>query len=443
MRGRIIAVLAVATAVAGTGIYWYSPRYALQRLQTALTEQDVAALERYVNWERGRDGLRSDVTGALGAGDAAIGPVVVSAVVDDVASPQSLLKLLGDQAARALVIEEMGFTAVDAFSAVAGPGARARVDMVRDGLTWKVVHVALPRDFLAGLAKSARLQAAAASPGLPAGEAIKNEAEALAKLRAINVRGSRLEIREETGCEFHDKCNTLFLDNVRVASNAFVHFAALYPGQAAPEIVVFTTRDTGNCCLPAPGLLDLMASPAFTAKDLPIVYNTLAITRLDGRLVLFGTSTSDKNKLGDVLRLTLVYDRSRGLVYAKAFDGVADYAPLIGKHPFDLMKNDEARKPFVALLGDGFRDFRERLSVASEMKLVDYRYLTGSGCLPHSCTSDEGAFALDIASGKVWVAWLTDGKPHVKGDTPFKGDEAILPRRILDAWLKSKGFAFK
>jgi hypothetical protein len=113
MARRWIATATFCIAAVAAGAYWYSPRHALNSLQVAMAEQDVVALERYVDWARVRDGLRSDITGALTVnaardvrGDspgaavgsvlvAALGPTVVGFLGDQAISPRGALMILG------------------------------------------------------------------------------------------------------------------------------------------------------------------------------------------------------------------------------------------------------------------------------------------------------------------------------------------------------------
>lgn len=170
MTRRTLAALVLTVAVLAGAAYWYAPRQALSGLEAALAERDVVGLERHVDWRRVRDGARADVTGYLTANAAgsvggghtgmavgsmlaaAVGPPVVTFLVDHVVSPQGAIKLAAyreqaDGRKLALAVERMEFTALDEFTVWvrwSDQLASARLVMAPEGLRWRVVRVVLP-----------------------------------------------------------------------------------------------------------------------------------------------------------------------------------------------------------------------------------------------------------------------------------------------------------
>ncbi|TAL01012.1 MAG: DUF2939 domain-containing protein [Rhodospirillaceae bacterium] len=165
-RGLLVAV-ALCTFLSAA--YWYSPRYSLKQLQTSLATSDVIGLERYIDWPSVRDGLRTDLTAAFlektsarsdnnlsSAFAAALGPAVVTYVVDTFTSPQALIKLAEKQKAEtagpdSLTVASAEFTALDEFTIVFGKPVdqqTIRAVMQRDGFHWKITRISLPTNLL-------------------------------------------------------------------------------------------------------------------------------------------------------------------------------------------------------------------------------------------------------------------------------------------------------
>ncbi len=75
------------------------------------------------------------------------------------------------------------------------------------------------------------------------------------------------------------------------------------------------------------------------------------------------------------------------------------------------------------LLGDAeYADFQQRMVVQMPITVAD-KTVFMSACMPHSCTFEEAAIAIDIATDKIWVCLLKDGKISTKTD----GDMATAP----------------
>jgi hypothetical protein len=191
MRSWVGAVVAVVAAAAG-GLYWQSPRWALLSIQQAIVDKDIIPLERYIDWARVREGLRSDLAGALMARTiadskdgspgaalgsalvAAVGPAVINGLVDSLVTPAGLIGLIAQREQQqggrlTLVVDRMAFSAIDEFTVWvggAGQNGLVRIVMVWDGLHWKVVRVAMPPDLITAMAPPAR-PAAAAAPTAP------------------------------------------------------------------------------------------------------------------------------------------------------------------------------------------------------------------------------------------------------------------------------------
>ena len=89
----------------------------------------------------------------------------------------------------------------------------------------------------------------------------------------------------------------------------------------------------------------------------------------------------------------------------------SQYKPLISEHPDKFFDDKAAREQLAKLLGlDRFRALRDNMQVASQSKLLDYRYLVLIGCMPHNCGDSYGAVVVDTTNDNLWWVSVVDGK---------------------------------
>jgi general secretion pathway protein G len=168
--GVVLAVVILAGIF--RGCYWFSLVASLNGLEAGVRERDVVKLEKYVDWPRVREQVRSDLhafvmaqvfkdakTGEEGGLSSSIGtllavavaPAVIDRVVDGFVTPQSLVRLLTERPPSEqpdLTFVREGFTDLDEYTLLLGASAparpRIRAILRRDGITWRVVRVVFP-----------------------------------------------------------------------------------------------------------------------------------------------------------------------------------------------------------------------------------------------------------------------------------------------------------
>jgi hypothetical protein len=86
-----------------------------------------------------------------------------------------------------------------------------------------------------------------------------------------------------------------------------------------------------------------------------------------------------------------------------------DLSKYIGEHPTQVLEEASVAEKFRVLLGADYARFVDSLSVSTELELMGEHYF-GSGCAPHVCNIEEGAFTIHKSTGKVVAAQLTEGK---------------------------------
>jgi hypothetical protein len=95
---------------------------------------------------------------------------------------------------------------------------------------------------------------------------------------------------------------------------------------------------------------------------------------------------------------------------AAARDRDVDLDKYVGKHPDrQFLALTAVHDPLAKLLGKRLDKFLRALEVTAPMEQVG-RDLVASGCMAHNCTVEQSAFAIDLDSGKVVAASITEGK---------------------------------
>jgi hypothetical protein len=168
---RAALAIAVLAGVVG-GCYWLSLVASLRGLEIGMRERDVVKLEKYIDWPRIREQIRSDLRafvmtqvvkegkkGEEGGWDSSIGtllagavaPAMIDRVVDGLVTPESLVRLLAEKSPSEqpeLTFAREGFTDFDEYTLRLGTSApthpRIRAILRRDGITWRVVRVVFP-----------------------------------------------------------------------------------------------------------------------------------------------------------------------------------------------------------------------------------------------------------------------------------------------------------
>jgi hypothetical protein len=153
----------------GGGCYWLSLVASLNGLEAGIKERDVVKLDKYIDWARVREQVRSDLhafvmtqvfkeakggeekglafsIGTLLAG--AVAPAMIDRVVDGFVTPQALIRLLTEKPPSEqtdLTFDREGFTDLDEYTLLLGASGptrpRIRAILRRDGITWRVVRV--------------------------------------------------------------------------------------------------------------------------------------------------------------------------------------------------------------------------------------------------------------------------------------------------------------
>jgi S1-C subfamily serine protease len=266
----------------------------------------------------------------------------------------------------------------------------------------------------------------------------------------IDTPAGLLAVRREGKpiCDF-GSCSVVRLGTQVLDHDWTAGLIGAYPSGRQPKFVAYYTHGGGSCCLPSVTLVDVDATPAFSLGGLFLQSDHLDLTIAELGSGLFQLSGDDgeRNKLGDSLSTTYLYDQRRRLVWEKPERGVPDYSDLIGAYPHDFLGDAVRRSPLLKVVGeDAYGAFRDHIGVAVPMSLEDRRWLVGRGCVPHACGSYEGLFAIDVRTGKV-LAIQRDIEPNASLPTVkiwSDYDSAATARlyglrNAVDKWLETSG----
>jgi hypothetical protein len=107
----------------------------------------------------------------------------------------------------------------------------------------------------------------------------------------------------------------------------------------------------------------------------------------------------------------------------------SDLTRYIDEYPVTLMKVASVKSRLKTLLGRRYSDFVISIQVQAPMTKVG-DFLLASGCMPHVCTINEAAFAIDLKIKRIHAAIYEKDRPTKY----FNEDKAPTPQVLLD-WV--------
>jgi serine/threonine protein kinase len=87
-----------------------------------------------------------------------------------------------------------------------------------------------------------------------------------------------------------------------------------------------------------------------------------------------------------------------------------DLRKYVGTYPFEkFLRLPEIKIPLERVLDGHMEEFKSRFGVLSPIEMVD-RDLFASGCREHDCSDNEACFSINVDTGEVVAATLTNGE---------------------------------
>ena len=167
--------------------------------------------------------------------------------------------------------------------------------------------------------------------------------------------------------------------------------------RTGPLFIVFGVANT--CAFEPDGGKSPFPSPAEIANTAPEIMRAGILAQAQAKAATASVSNSPST-----------IPQVPGALVAPAGSGGTDLSTLVNKQPDQAFENPVLKTKFVALLGEKLKDFKDRLFGVAGPIWFDGHYYVGSGCIPHSCRSDDAIFSVDKESGHVVAAIVTDGK---------------------------------
>jgi hypothetical protein len=224
--------------------------------------------------------------------------------------------------------------------------------------------------------------------------------------------------------------NEAFLNDRSIVQNDYVHLYKALPNEEKPELVILANTCSGTACtFNELTVVDLSTTPPVFNSEICVPYDGLGSGAKDDLIRIsyskdmlkIDTETCDKNKFGDQRKASYIYDRK---IHALYRDGDFDKSLLgfANQHPDVLFsENSIYRQNLVSLLGDQFRDVRDRLGMSDSLQIKEGKYLFTSGCMRHACgtSDDQAVLIIDLRTKEAWAAWTDSGIVHFRLTRPL------------------------
>ena len=255
-----------------------------------------------------------------------------------------------------------------------------------------------------------------------------------------------VEVREATGAECGtdlSECKAVEVGGKVIVSDSIASVDAVFPSSGRPQMLSLSTATGGNACCWETYILDVSRSSPILMKHFSF---TTKILSSKEEVIFF--SPMDDDELGDPTMGTYRYPLGTGKpILVKRFS-IYTSSPLDQKkYPWDVLGDPKFRGPILTIVGRSyFHKFRNALGVASQtdLRIIQGRYIVGSGCMPHDCGSHRGIFVIDQSEKLAWCAEYSEGYPAsaLGPGEPTWGKlwgvlrpEDITPKNLISDWL--------
>ena len=220
--------------------------------------------------------------------------------------------------------------------------------------------------------------------------------------------------------------NTVLQDDLQVA-----RFLIAFPA-GSPQLVVVFQGYGGSSGYAETTLYDVAATKP-QVGPFPVLADGASIESVaGGDFLISGFAVDETDDKGDhKVPIQFIYNPSHRMIVAKQHQGAFDYTTMVKRLPTDIFDNEKAREPLVAALGPNFKAFRTIAVMYDENRLIDGRYLIGSGVA--KADQNGSFFAIDIAKGAVFAEWQGESGRQSAG-TRF---ENASVKGARDEWEQS------
>jgi hypothetical protein len=250
--------------------------------------------------------------------------------------------------------------------------------------------------------------------------------------------------------EYLDRCQIVALNGRILFADFAAYVSAVYPSQSNPSLVSITTATGGNACCRENYILDFTSPSVSIIKGFGFDKN---IFQAEGGVIF--SQYGEDDDLGD--KTVTLYKYNFGLGTPKLLRRFPEYSttPLSQKKfPWDVLSDPEIRRPLLLAVGAAyFSKYRINLGVSSadQLRIVDDRYIVGSGCMPHSCNTMGGFFVIDQRRQVAWGLERVNEWGPLDSTSPGPGTAKLwgvlkkrdaVPVKLIGAWIKENNVAW-
>ena len=127
------------------------------------------------------------------------------------------------------------------------------------------------------------------------------------------------------------------------------------------------------------------------------------------------------------------------------------FIKFLNTHPETFFSDINFREKLAKKIGlTKFKELRESMMVASNTYIVNGHYITMSGCMPHSCGSNEGIILLDTATENYYAVLIDNynNKIETFSTAAFSQDSINILKEVMfkngvNVEFNNKRFKFK
>ncbi len=257
------------------------------------------------------------------------------------------------------------------------------------------------------------------------------------------IAGQFGELKIHKPDEPHSYSKSIELNGETIVEHDHVGFEQVYPKLSKPEIVIAWSDCGGSACgRPSATFIDLAAKPFFHKTIDELSPSNLIISKKSAdEYILEGTSAYLTNEYGDLISLSLKYNRlNKDLQFTSKTSEL--YAKYIGKHPDNLLGDEQARAIFLRkMTSDDFKTFRHNISVSGAISSRNLgRYIIASGMSPHSGGDPAAFFIIDTIQDKFTAGFYSENSVKILSDDVENGilmvGGALLDELLLEHKMK-------
>ena len=258
----------------------------------------------------------------------------------------------------------------------------------------------------------------------------------------VAVRNAKMSV---CGDDYTLSCQAIEVNGNVLARDSHAWIDAVFPTTKTPVLISVETDTGGNACCWNYYILDVSQSSPILIKNFrfgkQISYSEHGVT--------FVSPTDKATELGDLISGLYSYSLGSGKpVLIREFP-VYSTTPLNQKkYASDVLGDPSLRAPILKIVGQKhFAQYRLDFGVTRAPTIIQDRFITGDGCMPHDCPDHWGFFVIDRVKNLAWCIEYDEdiSVPRETQRIKLRGiltDDDIVPRKLISDYLGSVGISW-